>query len=162
MEDKVYVIDTSGFIVGVHFTDCTMVTVPGVVDEIIDRTSRLRFDLMHDAGLRVEPPLGVFKEQVVSAAASTGDAGVLSETDIDVLAKALELAQKSKVILITDDYAVQNVASGLELEFKPAGSSGITKEIVWELRCTGCGVMVKSGNECQICGSAIRRRRAGH
>ncbi|MCK4936982.1 MAG: DNA-binding protein [Methanosarcinales archaeon] len=162
MKEKVYVIDTSGFIVGVQFNDGDMVTVPGVVDEIIDSTSRLRFDLMYDAGLKVEPPLGTFKEQVVSAAASTGDAGVLSKTDIEVLAKALELAQNSKVIFITDDYAVQNVASCLELEFKPAGSSGITKKIVWELRCTGCGIVVNYGSECQICGSAIRRRRARH
>ena len=162
MNGKVYVIDTSGFIVGVQFTDGTMLTVPGVVDEIIDSASRLRFDLMHDAGLRVEPPLGVFKDKVVSAAASTGDAIVLSQTDIEVLSKALELAQEFNVILITDDYAVQNVASILGIKFKPAGSSGIKKEIVWEMRCTGCGVVVKSGSECQICGSAIRRRRAGH
>ncbi|MCL7412117.1 MAG: DNA-binding protein [ANME-2 cluster archaeon] len=162
MKNKVYVIDTSGFIVGVQITDGAMVTVPGVVDEIIDSSSRLRFDLMHDAGMRVEPPLATFKEQVVSAAVSTGDAGVLSKTDIDVLAKALELVQESTVILITDDYAVQNVASVLNVEFKPAGSTGISKGIVWELACTGCGAVVKSGSECQICGCGIKRRRASH
>ncbi|MBW6517420.1 MAG: DNA-binding protein [ANME-2 cluster archaeon] len=162
MEDKVYVIDTSGFIVGVQITDGAIITVPSVEYEIIDSSSRLRFDLMQDAGMRVEPPLATFKEQVVSAAVSTGDAGVLSHTDIDVLAKALELIQKFTVTLVTDDYAVQNVASVLKVEFKPAGSTGISKGIVWELYCTGCGVVVKSGSECKICGCAIKRRRASH
>ncbi|MCL7415500.1 MAG: DNA-binding protein [ANME-2 cluster archaeon] len=162
MEEKVYVIDTSGFIVGVEFTHGKMITVPGVVDEIIDSTSRLRFELMHDAGLRVEPPLGTFRDIIASAAESTGDATVLSETDIDVLAKALELAQGSQVILITDDYAIQNVASKLSIEYRPAGSSGIAKEVVWEMKCTGCGAVVTSGSDCPVCGSSIRRRRVGN
>jgi UPF0271 protein len=159
MESNVYVMDTSGFIVGTNFSEGTMVTVPGVADEIIDSSTRLRFDLLLDSGLRVESPLEGCIEHVISAAKSTGDDTVLSGTDLDILAKALELLSKGKVILITDDYAVQNVAASLGIEYRSAGSKGIKKNILWEQKCRGCGAIVKSGNECPICGSEVRRRR---
>jgi len=159
MIDKVYVIDTSGFITQVEFRDGTTVTVPAVVDEIMDSTSRLRFDLLKDAGLRVELPDEACRDKVRSAAISTGDASVLSMTDLDILAKALELKSWFGVILVTDDYAIQNVAVNLGIEYKTAATSGIRKNVVWELKCTGCGNVVKSGIECPICGSGVRRRR---
>ena len=189
MIDKVYVIDTSGFIAQVEFRDGTTVTVPGVVDEIMDSTSRLRFDLLKDAGLRVELPDGACREKVRSTAISTGDASVLSVTDLDILAKALELKSWFGVILVTDDYAIQNVAANLGIECKTAATPGIRKKVLWELKCTGCGNVVESGNvvgsgkavlsgkvmksgkamvsgnvvesgiECPICGSGVRRRR---
>ena len=186
MIDKVYVIDTSGFIAQVEFRDGTTVTVPAVVDEIMDSTSRLRFDLLKDAGLRVEHPDGACREKVRSAAISTGDASVLSVTDLDILAKALELKSSFGVILVTDDYAIQNVAANLGIEYKTAATPGIRKKVLWELKCTGCGNVVesgkamksgkavvsgktmksgnvvKSGIECPICGSGVRRRRVKH
>jgi UPF0271 protein len=165
MKDKVYVIDTSGFIIQVEFRDGTIVTVPAVVDEIIDSTSKLRFDLLKDAGLRIELPDVACLRKVRSAAISTGDATVLSVTDLDILAKALELKSEFEVILVTDDYAIQNVAARLGIEYMTASTSGIKKKVVWELKCTGCGNVVESGNvveksiECPICGSGVRRRR---
>jgi UPF0271 protein len=159
MESNVYVMDTSGFIVGTNFNDGTMVTVPGVVDEIIDSSTQLRFDLLLDSGLKVESPLDSCIEHVISAAKSTGDDSVLSRTDLAILAKALESLSTGKVILITDDYAVQNVAASLGIEYRSAGSKGIKKNILWELKCRGCGAIVKSGNECPICGSEVRRHR---
>ncbi len=159
MKDIIYVIDTSGFIVGIKVSPTSIVTVPGVVDEIIDKSTKLRFDLLHDAGLIVDIPYGEYKDTVRSASISTGDDSVLSNTDIDILAKALELSKRSDVILITDDYAVQNVAAILDIKYQPAATSGITKKIRWELRCTGCGSVARSGTECPICASKIKRYR---
>ena len=159
MKDKLYVIDTSGFITQLEFRDGMTVTVPAVVDEIMDSTSRLRFDMLKDAGLRVELPDGACREKVISTAISTGDASVLSVTDLDILAKALELKSGFGVILVTDDYAIQNVAANLGIDYKTAATSGIRKRVVWELKCTGCGNVVESGIECHICGSGVRRRR---
>lgn len=158
---KVYVIDTSGFIVGVDLSDGTLVTVPGVAEEIIDSSTRLRFDLLRDGGLRVEPPLKIYQEQVRRVAVSTGDVGVLSGTDIDILSKAMEIGEMSHVVLVTDDYAVQNAATAMGIAYMPAGTWGIQKELVWEMKCIGCGNVVESGSKCPICGSAVRRRRAG-
>jgi len=79
--------------------------------------------------------------------------------------------------LVTDDYAIQNVAANLGIEYMTAATSGIRKKVVWELKCTGCGNVVESGKamkpgkavvsgnvvesaiECPICGSGVRRRR---
>ncbi len=159
MKDTIYVIDTSGFIVGIKVSPTSIVTVPGVVDEIIDKSTKLRFDLLHDAGLIVDIPDGEYKDTVRSASISTGDDSVLSNTDIDILAKALELSKRSDVILITDDYAVQNVAAILDIKYQAAATSGIKKKIRWELRCTGCGSVARSGTECPICASKIKRYR---
>jgi UPF0271 protein len=162
MMANVYVIDTSGFIVGMEFTDRIMVTVPKVHDEILDSTTKLRFDLLCDRGLRVERPHKTFLERVRSAAVSCGDECVLSRTDMDILAKALEYKKEYDVILITDDYAVQNVASSLGINYRSAGSIGIKSRIVWKMKCTGCGAVVKSGNECPICGSGVKRYKIPH
>ncbi len=155
MKDKVYVIDTSGFIAQVEFRDGTTVTVPAVVDEIVDSTSRLRFDLLKDAGLRIELPDGACLKKVRYAAISTGDASVLSVTDLDILAKALELKNRFEVILVTDDYAIQNVAANLGIEYMAAATSGIRKKVVWELKCTGCGNVVKPGKAVES-GKAVK------
>lgn len=159
MKDTIYVIDTSGFIVDIRLPPTSIVTVPAVVDEIIDRNTKLRFDLLHDAGLLVDLPYKEYKDIVRSTSISTGDETVLSDTDIDILAKALELSKRSTVILITDDYAVQNVAAILNIKYQPAATSGIKKKIKWELRCTGCGSVARSGTECPICASEIKRYR---
>jgi UPF0271 protein len=159
MKEKIYVIDTSGFIAGTTFTDGRSITVPGVVDEIIDNNTRFRLDLLLDTGLKIETPLEVCLDIVKSAAVSTGDNSVLSKTDIDILAKALQLTRELNTVLITDDYAVQNVAASLMIQCQPATTSGIKKIIKWELRCTGCGTVVRSGIECPICASSIKRYR---
>ena len=162
MKNKCYVIDTSGFIVGIEYMDGVMVTVPKVQDEILDSTTKLKFDLLYDRGLRVEKPLKVCANQVTAASVLTGDYGILSGTDIDILAKALELTKTYQVILITDDYAIQNVASHLGIKYMYAGLNGINKTIKWEMKCTGCGATVAKGSECPICGCGIRRRRVKH
>lgn len=159
MKSNIYVMDTSGFIKGTGYADGAMITVPGVVDELIDSSSRLRFDLLLERGLTVESPSKNSIERVRSVAVSTGDVSVLSATDLDVLAKALELSIGNTVILITDDYAVQNVAAWLCIHYTSAGSEGITRTIRWELKCRGCGFVVKSGSECPVCGSEVRRFR---
>lgn len=159
MKKTVYVIDTSGFIAGAEFIDGPMFTVPGVVDEIVDKHTRLRFDLLVNEGLKVELPLKIYHEKVRFAAISTGDNNVLSKTDVDILAKALELNEECSVVMITDDYAIQNVAASLGIKYKSSVSKGIKSRIRWELKCIGCGAAVKSGNECPICGSGVTRHR---
>lgn len=159
MREDIYVIDASGFITGYKFSKSAMITVPRVVDEVIDMTSRLRLELLLESGLRVEKPLSKSLEQVRSAAISTGDVSVLSDTDVDLLAKALELNGEHHVILITDDYAIQNVAARLNIEFRPTVSTGIKNEVTWVKKCTGCGRIVRSEDQCPICGSSVRRHR---
>ncbi len=91
---------------------------------------------------------------------STGDSRRLSETDIEVLALALELGYQ----IVTDDYSIQNLATVLGVPFRGLDQKGIGAVFEWEARCKGCGKRFPAAvKECDICGSETRtaRKRKG-
>jgi len=133
-----------------------MVTIPEVVSEIIDENSRLYFSVK---SLRVESASEESMKVVLETARSTGDIHKLSETDVKLLAKALdELKMGNDVVLVTDDYAIQNVAMKLGINFEGVIQRKISKGYKWVKVCRGCGRKVK-GDVCPVCGSeAVIRR----
>ena len=133
-----------------------MVTVPEVVAEILDETSALYFSVKN---LKVEEASSKSVEKVKKAARRTGDIHKLSDTDIKVLAKALDEIEKGNdVVLVTDDYAIQNVAMSLGIRFDGILHRGISKEFKWVKVCRGCGRKIES-EICPVCGSeAVIRR----
>jgi len=133
-----------------------MVTIPEVVSEIIDENSRLYFSVK---SLRVESASEESMKVVLETARSTGDIHKLSETDLKLLAKALdELKMGNDVVLVTDDYAIQNVAMKLGINFEGVIQKKISKGYKWVKVCRGCGRKVK-GDVCPVCGSeAVIRR----
>ncbi len=133
-----------------------MVTIPEVVSEIIDENSRLYFSVK---SLRVESASEESMKVVLETARSTGDIHKLSETDVKLLAKALdELKMGNDVVLVTDDYAIQNVAMRLGINFEGVIQRKISKGYKWVKVCRGCGRKVK-GDVCPVCGSeAVIRR----
>jgi UPF0271 protein len=91
---------------------------------------------------------------VKEAASRTGDLEKLSATDIEVIAVALEV----KGTIVTDDFAIENVASVLGLKFYGADLKPISREIKWHFRCTGCGKKFSTHTkECPVCGHTVRR-----
>lgn len=128
-----------------------MITIPEVIDEIKDENSRLYLSLIN---VRVEEAREEFIEKVKEAARKTGDIFRLSDTDVKLLAKALEY----NATIVTDDYSIQNVAKELNLKFENVIQKGIEKEFKWVRVCIGCGR--KTENEiCEICGSETKLRR---
>lgn len=152
---KVYVIDSSVIFLRKAVYD-NMVTIPEVVSEIIDENSRLYFSVK---SLRVESASEESMKVVLETARSTGDIHKLSETDVKLLAKALdELKMGNDVVLVTDDYAIQNVAMRLGINFEGVIQRKISKGYKWVKVCRGCGRKVK-GDVCPVCGSeAVIRR----
>ncbi|MDX1612568.1 MAG: heavy metal-binding domain-containing protein, partial [Candidatus Thermoplasmatota archaeon] len=62
-------------------------------------------------------------------------------------------------VLVTDDYAVQNVASTLGVEVMPFAQEGIKETLTWEWYCPGCRNHV--GDEkgrCPVCDTVLKRR----
>jgi UPF0271 protein len=102
-------------------------------------------------------PEDSFREKIMQTANKTRDCEELSSTDIDILAKALEY--KGNSVLLTDDYAVQNVAKVLGLEVKPVAQKKIKDVLVWQKQCTGCRKKFDSGDICPVCGSPLKKRR---
>ncbi len=152
---KVHVIDSSA-IFQRKAVYANMVTVPEVAAEILDDASALYFSVKN---LRVEEASRESIEEVVEVAKKTGDIHKLSKTDIRVLAKALdEMKKGNEVVLVTDDYAIQNVAMKLGIKFEGIIQSQISKEFKWVKVCKGCGRKIDS-DICPVCGSeAVIRR----
>ncbi len=157
----VYVVDTSYFILGCRIGDGRIVTVQDVVEELG------KFDELNAAvHVDVEAPSSEAVEGVRTAARKTGDYHKLSDTDTGLLALALDYKNAGESApIITDDYAVQNVAVGLGIEIAPIKEAPIKEVVEWVMVCRGCkkayreeelGEMV-----CPVCGSEVRRKRAG-
>ncbi len=90
----------------------------------------------------------------------TGDTDRLSIFDIEILAIALdENNQKNvEVVLLTDDYSIQNAAIYNKIKFKSLNQDGITKKFKWINRCRGCGKKFKDNIRiCPICGSETKK-----
>ena len=84
----------------------------------------------------------------------------LSETDIRLIARALDEARSGKKpVLVTDDYSIQNVALLLGIEVETVIQPGISKAFKWIKVCRGCGRKVTEGDVCPICGSEVIVRR---
>jgi UPF0271 protein len=151
----IHIADSSLFIIGKRI-EGNIITVPSVEGELRDETSRTIMELMN---VRIEPPLQSFIREVTSIAGVTKDSEELSKTDIDVLAKALEYSRKDDVVLISDDYAVQNTAIHLGIKVMPAGQKKIRDVLLWEKFCIGCKRRFPQGDDCPVCGTALKKRR---
>ena len=99
-----HVLDSSAFIHDYH-TDEQMASIPDVREEL-EGESAFRFDAMEGSGMHIHIPTDGTVEKIERAAAETGDREELSTTDVRLLAAAFELDG----VVVTDDYAVQNVA----------------------------------------------------
>ncbi len=93
----------------------------------------------------------------------TGDINVLSKTDLDLVALALELMNttSNEIIVYTNDYSMENLCSELNLKFKTLYKNGIKTKIYFEVYCPFCKTIYKSEDLnkcCERCGLKLKRR----
>ena len=148
------VLDSSAFIRD-YTTDESIATVPMVREEL-EAEAGYRFDALEGSGMRIHIPDTETVERTERAARETGDEGTLSRTDVRLLATAFEL----DATLVTDDYAMQNVAEKLDVSVEVIAQGGIDEHREWRFQCQGCGrVFDESRDRCEICGSGLERKR---
>jgi UPF0271 protein len=148
-----YILDSSAFINEYH-TDERIATIPLVREELEDE-SAYRFDAMEGSGMYLHIPDEETVERIERAARETGDFEELSRTDIRLIAAAFELDGR----LVTDDYAMQNVAEKLEVPVEVINQDGITEQREWTFQCQGCGREFDENHDrCPICGSELSRK----
>lgn len=148
-----HVLDSSAFIHEYHTSE-SMASIPSVEEELEDE-SAYRFDAMEGAGMHIHIPADNTVETVERAAIETGDGEELSDTDVRLVATAFELDGT----LVTDDYAMQNVAEKLEVEVEVIAREGIDEQRNWLFQCQGCGrEFDEQHDRCPICGSALSRK----
>ncbi|AEM56087.1 DNA-binding protein [Haloarcula hispanica N601] len=148
-----YVLDSSAFINEYH-TDEQIATIPLVREELEDEAA-YRFDALEGSGMHLHIPEDNTVERIERAASETGDLAELSETDIRLIAAAFELDSR----LVTDDYAMQNVAEKLDVSVEVIARDGITEQRDWLFQCAGCGrEFDENRDRCPICGSSLSRK----
>jgi UPF0271 protein len=148
-----YVLDASAFIHDFH-TDESIATIPLVREELEDE-SAYRFDALEGSGMHLHIPEAETVERIERAARETGDLNVLSRTDVRLVAAAFELDSH----LVTDDYAMQNVAEKLNVPVEIINREGIDQQRDWLFQCQGCGREFEEDHDrCPICGSALTRK----
>ena len=100
--------------------------------------------------------------QIVEVSATTsGDTFFLSETDKQVLAIASEMKKTHSTKLVTDDYAIQNVATKLGIEFVSLATYGIRRLLEWIRYCPACRREYRAEYKstiCTVCGTELKRK----
>lgn len=151
------VIDSSAVLhSSVDFSDGRYLMTNDAFGEIIsDNAKSVLNSALRRGLLSISDPEEKYAAAVVDAAKDTGDVKSLSETDIGLLALAVE----ENAEILTDDYAIQNVAKKLGVVFVPVAKEGITKEIQWVWLCRGCGKKYPNAiRSCGVCGSRVARK----
>ncbi|MCK4613366.1 MAG: hypothetical protein KAU14_01075 [Thermoplasmata archaeon] len=147
----VFILDSSFFLSGFQLLEGELFTIPEVVEEIGSERKGLLF--AKAIGLRVLSPPKEAVERVKEKAKVTGDETRMSETDILLLALALEL----RGILLTDDYSMQNTAEALGIPYRSLVQKGIKRVEKWYFRCAYCGRYLEENYpECPVCGGPVR------
>ena len=104
--------------------------------------------------LQIRDPKEETIKIVNQTAEKTGDKTTISEQDVSIIALALE----NNIELITDDFAVTNVAKQLEIKTSSLMTDGISKVGKWISYCSACGKEFQKGKECPICGNKLNRK----
>jgi UPF0271 protein len=156
--EKIFVLDSSAILSGKPLSG-EMVTSPLIIKEFRRGQSYRSLNFLLMAGMRILSPSKSSLEKIENGAEKTGDEFRLSKADKEILALALELSDEKdrKVILLTDDYSMQNLAKKIGIEYLSVSQEGIKEEFHWILRCTGCGRFFKKKmKKCPICGSELK------
>jgi UPF0271 protein len=154
-----YALDAGAFYTGLVFLSSAYQywTTQAIFDEVkhIKRSLGAIEALLESNTLQVLNSDRKNIDKVVAAARRTGDYQKLSEADISVIALAFQL----KIALVTDDYAVANVATTLKIPVKSVASKGITHTRRWIAYCSACGkAFGPNAKECRLCGNRLRRK----
>jgi len=151
------ILDASAFYAGVPFgsaNDCYTTSL--VYDEIkhIKKNHDVLGTLLETNRLKIREPDKESTMTAVKAARNTGDYQQLSKQDVSIIALCIELNGE----IISDDFAISNVARSLGLKISPIMTEGIADVGKWIYYCPGCRTNHTSGSECPMCGTLLKRK----
>ncbi len=155
------ILDASAFYAGIPFSTMDeFFTTSLIFDEIkhIKKNHDAIGILMEAKRLKISDPDTEFIDKIKAASKKTGDFNQLSKQDISVIALCLQMNGE----IITDDFAISNVAKNLNLKVSPLMTSGINDVGNWIHYCPGCKKNFESGSECPLCGTQLKRKLIKH
>ncbi|MDH3279344.1 MAG: PIN domain-containing protein [Nitrosopumilus sp.] len=151
------ILDASAFYAGVPFgSDNDCYTTSLVYDEIkhIKKNQDILGTLLETNRLKIREPDKESIMTAIKAARNTGDYQQLSKQDVSIIALCIELNGE----IISDDFAISNVAKNLDLKISPIMTQGIVDVGRWIHYCPGCRTDHASGSECPMCGTLLKRK----
>jgi len=151
------ILDASAFYAGVPFgssSDCYTTSI--VYDEIkhIKKNQEVLETLLETNRLKIRDPDKETTKLAIKASKNTGDYQQLSKQDLSIIALGIDL----KGQIITDDFAISNVAKNLGLNISPVMTRGIKDVGRWVHYCPGCRSSHKNGKECPMCGTPLKKK----
>ncbi|MFQ5710183.1 MAG: NOB1 family endonuclease [Candidatus Geothermarchaeales archaeon] len=160
-KEKNYVVDVAGLTL--HIRGGSLYTTPQIIGEVRES---LREALIRS---RVEGRAIIIREaepkyvkRALAEADKMGDRRVLSEADVSLLALFLEMCDQGEgPVLLTDDYALQNIASSLGLEVQTIVGRKIREIIIWKVYCPLCNKSFSPdfrGDRCPECLTPLTRK----
>jgi UPF0271 protein len=139
-------------------------SVPEVTEELRDQTGpSIRVSLSTSSGkLKIRSPSKDSADEIGTRARILGDKVALSEADRGVLALALDLQKEgAEPIIVSDDYAVQNVAEAVGIAYQSLATLGIRQRFDWTFYCPACFRRYPGAVEmevCHVCGTKLKRK----
>ncbi len=160
---RVLVLDTSAFIMGFNPSDANPAySVRSVEEELVQGTMPfLRFRLAREKGtLTVREPSDKARETVEKESSRTGETSFVSHADQEVVSLALDLKNEGfEPVVVSDDYAVQNLSEHLDLGYGSLANLGIVRRFKWIIVCPACHRKYKVPEKvCRFCGTELKRR----
>jgi UPF0271 protein len=155
LASRVY--DASAFYSGVPFASpeegCTTSLVFEEIKHI--KQSHGALDIILETNrLKIIDPDQNKIDEVTTNAKKTGDFQKLSKADISAVALGLQLG----VQIVTDDFAVSNLAKNLGLQVQPIMTKGIRDVGRWNHYCPACKKEFSGVDTCPLCGNKLRRK----
>ena len=151
------ILDSSAFYAGIPFSSNEpSITTSDVYNEIkhIKKDHDAIQILIETKRLKISDPEQRFVTTVKNAAKKSGDFPNLSQEDISIIALSLQYNAE----LITDDFAVSNVAKNLSIKVIPIMTNGIKKIVTWVYYCPGCKTNFSEIKNCPNCGNRLKRK----
>ena len=151
------ILDASAFYAGVPFRSSDIWYTTNVVfDEIkhIKKNHDALGTLLETNRLKIREPDAEATKTATDAAKKTGDYPQLSKQDMSIIALCIQ----NQGEIITDDFAISNVAKNLGLKISPIMTKGIKDVGKWVHYCPGCRTNHNTGTECPACGTPLKRK----
>ena len=151
------VLDSSAFYAGIPFSSnepsYTTSLVYNEIEHIKKDHGAVQI-LIETKRLTINEPEDEFVTAANNAAKKSGDFSNLSDEDVSTIALSLQL----NADLVTDDFAVSNVAKNLNIKVIPVMTTGIKNVVTWIYYCPGCKVNFSKVTECPRCGNKLKKK----
>jgi UPF0271 protein len=161
---QIYVLDASAIYNGVlgqniiglkYIPECVLSEIRGMLrGEAIIEEALLYEDL------KITSPNKNSVNKIKKYATETGDIQELSQCDLSVIAIAMDLiSQEESVMILSDDYDIQNLAIHIGLSCRGIHWKGITKIHSYQWKCPACGAISdKKISDCIECGTKMVKK----